>query len=180
MFGVFAKSTARWSKLHSTSTDDPAEKEERISWITHKFVFFLRIWASNLRILVWKLHAQLSKLHSTCTKEQLEKKIDVGEKIYCFFHFWILFKICSEFLQKNFGTVVKTVFRVYRWCFRERRTNLFNNTYTFFGNSRVNFTEFGASFMHGCQNCLLHVRRKNSRRSWYWGKKFTVFITFEF
>ena len=35
------------------------------------------------------------------------------------------------------------------------------------------------SFMHGCQNCTLHVRRNNSRRIWCWVKKFTVFVTFE-
>ena len=66
--GFLRKKTARWSKLHSTSTNDPAKKEEQISWITNNF--FLRIWATNLRSLVWKLHARLSKLHATCTKEQ--------------------------------------------------------------------------------------------------------------
>ena len=79
------KSTARWSNLLFTSTDDPSEKEEQISWITHKF--FLRIIASFSRSLVWKLHARSTKLHSTCTKEQFEKNLMLGKKVYCFITF---------------------------------------------------------------------------------------------
>ena len=33
--------------------------------------------------------------------------------------------------------------------------------------------------MHGCQNCILHVRRNNSRKIWCWGKNY-CFITYEF
>ena len=67
-----------------------------------------------------------------------------GKKVYCFYHFWNLIKICSEFLRRSFGTVFKTAFHVYRWSSRERRTNLLNNTkfFIFFENSSVKFTEF--------------------------------------
>ena len=34
--------------------------------------------------------------------------------------------------------------------------------------------------MHGCQNCILHVRRNNSRKIWCWGKKFTVLSLLNF
>ena len=74
-----------------------------------------------------KLHAWMSKLHSTCTKEQFEKNLMLVKKVYCFCHFWIVIKICSEFLQKKFGTVVRTAFHVKRWSFQER-TNLSNKT----------------------------------------------------
>ena len=142
----------------------------------------MRIRASNLRSLMGKLHARLSKLHSTCRNEQFEKKSVMGKNVYCFYHFWNLIKICSEFLRRSFGTVFKTAFHVYRWSSRERRTNLLNNTKKF-----IFFWEFEGqiykvwwgSFMHGCQNCILHVRRNNSRKNWCWGKKVTVFITFE-
>ena len=73
------KVSARWSKLLFTSTDDPSEKEEQTSWITHKFLFF------------------------------------------------------SEFERQIHGV----------WW---------------------------GTFMHGCQNCILHVRRDNSRKIWFWGK----------
>ena len=36
------------------------------------------------------------------------------------------------------------------------------------------------SFKHGCQNCILHVRRNNSRKIWCWGKKFTVLSLLNF
>ena len=173
------KSTARWSKLHSTSTDDPSEKEEQISWITHNF--FLRIWASNLRSLVWKIHARLSKLHSTCTKEQFEKNLMLGKKLL-FYHLWILIKICSVFLRKSRA----------RWsklhststddpAEKEEQISWITHKFLqFFENSNVKFTEIGWNFMHGCKNCILHVRRNNSREIWCWGKKVTVFITFVF
>ena len=252
------KSTARWSKLHSTSTDDPAEKEEQLSWITHKFLQFFensnvkfteigwnfmhrckncflhvprnnsrKIWCwgksllflsllifhqnmtevfaekfghggqtciSRQRLTIprknksleenrkfklfweferqihgvwWKLQARSSKLHSTCTKEQFKRNLMLGKKGYCFYHFCFLIKIFSEFLRRSFGTVVKTAFHVNEWSFQERK-NLSNKTESvnFFGNSSVKFTEFGESFKHGCQICILHVRRKNSRKNW--------------
>ena len=60
----------------------------------------MRIRASSLRSLVGKLHARMSKLHSTCTKEKFEKKLVLGKKVYCFYHFWMSIKICSEFCRK--------------------------------------------------------------------------------
>ena len=33
--------------------------------------------------------------------------------------------------------------------------------------------------MNGCQNCILRLQRNDSRKNWCWGKKVTVFITFE-
>ena len=85
-------------------------------------------------------------------------------------------------LAKKYGTVVKTTLHVYRWSCRERRTNLLNNTkffYLFWEFERQIYGVWWGSFMHGCQNCILHVRRNNSRKNWSWRKKFTVFITFE-
>ena len=110
----------------------------------------------------------------------IREKLDVGKKSLLFYHFWIVIKICSALLQKKFGTVVRTAFHVKRWSFQER-TNLSNKTETFdfFGNWSVKFTELGESIMYGCQNWILHVRRNNSRKNWCWGKSFTVFITFE-
>ena len=141
----------------------------------------MRIRASNLRSLMGKLHARLSKLHSTCTKEQFEKKLMLEKKFYCFYHFWNLLKTCSDFLRRGFGTVFKTAFHVNGWSFQER-TKLPSKTeiLDFFGNSIVKFTEFGDNFMHGCHNCILHVKMNNSRKIWCPGIKFTVFITFEF
>ena len=69
----------------------------------------------------------------------------LGKKGYFFYHFWFLIKNFSEFLGRNFGTVFKTTFHLYRWSSRERRTNLLNNTWIFIfflENSSVKFTEF--------------------------------------
>ena len=101
----------------------------------------------------------------------------MGLNVYCFYHFRKLINFCSEFLRRSFGTVFKTAFHVYRWSFRERRTNLLKNTYfftLFWEFEHQNYGVWCGSFMHGCQNCILHVRRNNSRKIWYWGKKFTV------
>ena len=99
----------------------------------------------------------------------------LGKKGYCFYHFCFLIKIFSVFLGRSFGTVFKTAFHVNRWSFQER-TKLSSETETldFFGNSIVKFTEFGDKFMHGCQNCILHVKMDNSRKIWCLGIKFTV------
>ena len=130
--------------------------------------------------LFGKLHSRLSELHSTCTKEQFEKNLMLWNKVYCFYHFWFLIKLCSEFLRKNFGTVVILAFHFNGWSFQER-TNLSNKAELlhFFGNSSVKYTEFGNIFLHGCQNRILHVQRNDSREIWCWGESFTVFITFE-
>ena len=156
---------------------------ERKTNLSSKRSLFILFWEFERQIygVWWKLHARLSKLHSTCTKEKFEKKFVLGKKVYCFYHFRILIKICSEFFQKNFGTLVKFPFHVKRWSFQER-TNLSNKAELlhFFENSSVKFTEFGDNFMHGCQDCILHVQTNNSRNFWCLGKKFTVFITFEF
>ena len=136
----------------------------------------MRIWASNLRSLVWKLHAQLSKLHSTCTKEQFEKKVMLGKKFTVSITSDLYSIYVWSFCRKKFGTVVKTAFHVRSWSFQER-TNLSNKTevLNFFGNSSVKFTAFGESFKHGCQNCILQVQRKNSRKNGCWRKKFYCF-----
>ena len=131
--------------------------------------------------LFGKLHSRLSELHSTRTKEQFKKNLMLVKNVYCFYHFWILIKLCSDFLRKNFGTVVKTAFHFNGWSFQER-THLSNKAELLqsFGNSNVISTEFGDNFMHGCLNYVLHVQTNNSRKIWCLGIKFTVFITFEF
>ena len=163
------KVSARWSNLLFTSTDDPSEKEEQISWITHKF--FLRIIASFSRSLVWKLHARFSKLHSTCTKEQFEKKLMLGKKVYCFITFEIQSKLFGVSAEKFRHGGQKTAFHVKRWSFQEW-TNLSNNAefLLFFENSIVKSTEFGDNFMHGCQNCILHLQTNNSKKFDVWEK----------
>ena len=104
-----------------------------------------------------------------------------GKKVYCFYHFWNLIKICSEFLRRSSGTLFKTAFHVYRWSSRERRTNLFNNTKFFFWEfERQIYGVWWGIFMHGCQNCMLHVRRKNSRKNWCWGKTFLFLSLLKF
>ena len=60
----------------------------------------MRVRASILRSLVWKLHAWLSKLHSTCTKEQFEKILMLGKKVYCFITFEFYSKYVRSFCRK--------------------------------------------------------------------------------
>ena len=95
-----------------------------------------------------------------------------GNKVYCFYHFRILIKICSEFLRKS------TV----RWSklhststddLAEKEEQISwktQNFLHFFENSSVTFTEIGGNFMHGCKNCILHVRSNNSRKILCWGR----------
>ena len=132
------------------------------------FYTFLKNRASVLRSLVWKLHARLSELHSTCTNEQFKKNLMFWNKVYCFYHFWNLIKISSDFLRKSTA----------RWSKlhststdrpaekKEQISWITHNFLQFFDNSSVKFTEIGWNFMHGCQSCILHVGRNNSRKNW--------------
>ena len=86
-------------KQHFTSRDDHT-KNEQISRIMQKFWIFLGIRASNLRSLMGKLHARFSKLHSTCTKEQFEKNLLLGKKVYCFISFEFQSKYVRSFCRK--------------------------------------------------------------------------------
>ena len=140
----------------------------------------MRIRASNLRSLMGKLHARLSKLHTTCRKEQFEKKLVMGENVYCFYHFWNLIKIWSEFLRRSFGTVFKTAFHVYRWSFRERRTNLLNNTkiFIFFENSSVKFTEFDGEASSTVVKTAFYMYEGTSREKIDVGEKSLLFYHF--
>ena len=111
---------------------------------------------------------------------KIREKVGIGEKS-------LLFLSLSNFNQKFLEFCKKFPARWWKLFFtskddpseKEGQISWITHIY-FFGNSRVNFTEFGASFMHGCQNCILHVRRNSSRKIWCWWKMFTVFITFEF
>ena len=98
---------------------------------------------------------------------KIREKIGVGKKSLLFLSLLNINQNMFGVFAENCGTVVKTAFHVNGWSFQER-TNLSNKTESvnFFRNSSVKFTEFGESFKHGCQNCILHVRRKNSRKNW--------------
>ena len=121
-------------------------------------------------------------MHSTCAKEQFKKNLMLRKEVYCFYHFWFLIKICSVPLRKSFGTVVKTAFHVYRWSFRERRTNLLNNTKICF------FLRIWASNLRSlvwklhAQLSKLHstCTKGQFEKKLTLGKTFTVSITFEF
>ena len=140
----------------------------------------MRFPASKLRSLVGKLHARLSKLPSTRTKEQFEKNLKLGKK-------FIVLSLLN-FIQNRFGVVAKKFRHGGLNCISRQRLIIprknksleKNRTFTIFGKSSVKFTEFGENFMHGCQSCILHVQRNNSRKNSWWGKKLFVFITFEF
>ena len=105
-----------------------------------------------------------------------------GNKVYCFYHFWILIKVFSEFLRKSTA----------RWSKlhststdgpAEKKEQISWITHKFlhsFENWSVKFTEIGENFMHGCKNCILHVRRNNSREICCWEKKFTVWSVLNF
>ena len=139
------------------------------------------IRSSNLRSLV-TTSCTVVRTAFYMHKWTIQKKFDVWEKVYCFYHFWILIKIFSEFLRKSTA----------RWSKlhststddpaekEEQISWITHNFLHFFENSSVKFTEIGEQFMHGCKNCILHVRSNNSRNFWCLGIKFTVFITFEF
>ena len=158
-------------KLHFTSRDDHFKKEQ-ISRIKQNFWIFLGIRSLKFWSLVVQLHARLSELHSTCTNEDIKKNLMFWNIVYCFYHFWISIKMCSDFLRKSTA----------RWSklhststddLAEKEEQLSWITHNFlhcFENSSVKFTEIGENFMHGCKNCILHVRRNNSRKNWCWGK----------
>ena len=179
MFGAFAKNAARWSKLHFTSTDDHSRKEQ-ISRIKQNFYTFLRIRASNLRSLV-TTSCTVVRTAFYMYKRTIQEIFDVWEQSLLFLSLLNFNQNMFGVFAKKYGTVVKTAIHFNGWSFQER-TNLSNKAELlhFFENSSVKFKEFGDNFMHGCQDCILHVQTNNSRNFWCLGKKFTVFITFEF
>ena len=162
------------------STDDHSEKEKQISRVKDIFLYFFENSSAKFTEFGGNSMHGCQNCILLVPRNNSRKNWSWGNNLL-FYHFWILIKICSEFLQKKFGTVIKTAFHVKRWSFQER-TNLSNKTeiLNFFGNSSVKFTENGGKFMHGCKNCILHVRRNNSGKIWCWWKMFTVFIFFEF
>ena len=154
-------------------------EKERISWITHNFLHFFENSSVKLTEIGENFMHSCQNCIFQVQRKNSRKNGCWRKKFYCFYHFWIVFNICLEFLQKKFGTVVKTAFHVWSWSFQER-TNLSNKTevLNFFGNSSVKFTAFGESFQHGCQNCIFQVQRKNSRKNGCWRKKFYCFYHF--
>ena len=83
-------------------------------------------------------------------------------------------------LAKKYGTVVKTAFHVNGWSFQERtKLSKKNRTFRLFWEFDRQIYGVWWQFMHGCQNCILHVQTNNSRKICCFGIKFTVFITFE-
>ena len=85
---------------------------------------------------------------------------------------WLFWNICSWFFLN---------FRLWPDNYHTFDKNwITHNFLHFFENSSVKFTEICENFQYGCKNCILHVRRNNSREIWCWGQKFTVFITFDF
>ena len=139
----------------------------------------MRIRASILQSLV-KASSTVVKTAFYMYEGKFREKIGVGKKSLLFLSLLNFNQNFLKFLRKNFGTVFKTAFHFNGWSFQER-TNLSNKAALlhFFGNSSVKYTEFGDKFMHGCQNCILHVQTDNSWKIWCLGIKFTVFITFE-
>ena len=108
---------------------------------------FRLFWEFNRQIygVWWQIHARLSELHSTCKNEQFKKNLMFWNKVYCFYHFWILIKICSDFLRKSTA----------RWSKlhststdgpaekEEQISWITHNFLHFFEISSVNLTEFG-------------------------------------
>ena len=146
-------------------------KNKALEW-NRKFRLF---WDFDRQIygVWWQIHARLSELHSTCKNEQFKKNLMFWNKVYCFYHFWILIKICSDFLRKSTA----------RWSKlhststddpAEKEEQLSWKTHKFlscFVNSGVKFTEIGENFMHGCKNCILHVQTNNSKKNWCLAKR---------
>ena len=170
-FGVYAEKfrhggqktafhVKRWSYQEWTNLSNNAE-----------VLIFLEIRSSNLGSLV-TTSCTVVRTAFFMYKRTIQKKLDVWKEVYCFYHFWFLIKIFSEFLRKSTA----------RWSKlhststdgpaekEEQISWITQNFLHFFENSSVKITEIGENFMHGCENCILHVRRNNSRKVWCWGK----------
>ena len=105
-------------------------------------------------------------------KGMIREKFDAGVKV-------LLFLSLLKFNQIMFGVFAekfrhggqKPAFHVKRWSFQEWTTLSYKaEVLNFFGNSIVKFTEFGDYFMHGRQNCILHVQTNSSKKIWCLGK----------
>ena len=140
----------------------------------------MRIRASNLRSLMGKLQARLSKLHSTCTREQVEKKLMLEKKVYCFITFEFQSKYVRSFCESTARWSKLHSTSTDDPSEKEEQISWITHNFFFLRNWSSKLRTFSASFMHGCQNCILHVRRNNSRKIWCCGVKFTVFLTSDF
>ena len=178
--GFLGKSTARWSKLHSTSTDDPAEKEEQISWITHKILFF---WEFQRQIYgVW----WGSFIHG-CQNCILHVRRNNSRKIWCWVKKFTVLSLLN-YNQSMFGVFAEKIRHGGQNCISRkemiipRKNKHFeqNRNFDYFGNWSVKFTELGESIMHGCQNWILHVRKNSSRKNWCRGKTFLFLSLLKF
>ena len=75
-------------------------------------------------------------------------------------NFWRKLKIFSEInkkilqvVQKIFGKVVKTAFRIFRGTCREKKISI----HSFFGLWAKKFQTLSKNFCQGCQTCILRV-----------------------
>ena len=110
-------------------------------------------------------------------KGMIREKFDAGVKV-------LLFLSLLKFNQIIFGVFAekfrhggqKPAFHVKRWSFQEWTTLSYKaEVLNFFGNSIVKFTEFGDYFMHGRQNCILHVQTNNSKKFDVWEKVYCFY-----
>ena len=172
------KISARWSKLHFTSTVDHSEKEQ-ISRIKQKFWIFLGIRASNLRRLV-KNSCTVVKTAFYMYEGTIQEKFDVGDKI-------LLFLSLLVFNQNMFGVFAekfrhgdqKTAFHVKRWSYQEW-TNLSNSSeiLNFFGNSSVEFTEFDGEASCTVLKTAFYMYEGTIREKFDVGEKILLFYHF--
>ena len=173
------KSTARWSKLHSTSTDDPAEKEEQLSWKTHNIL-------SCFVISSVKFTEIGENFMHGCKNCILHVQTNNSKKIWCLGESLLFLSLLNfnqnlfGVLAKKYGTVVKTAFHVYRWSCRERRTNLLNNTWIFIfflENSSVKFTEFDGEASCTVVKTAFYMYEGTIREKFDVGEKKLLFLS---
>ena len=171
------KSTARWSKLHSTSTDDPAEKEEQLSSKTHNFLSCF----VNSSVKFTEIGENFMHVCKNCILhvQTIQKKIDVWRKAYCFYHFWILIKICSELLRKSTARWSKLHYTSTDGPAEkeEKISWITHNFLHFFEISSVNFTEFGVEVSCTVVKTAFYMYEGTIREKFDVGEKKLLFLS---
>ena len=107
------------------------------------------------------------------------RKVDVGEKNYLLLSLLKFHQNLLGFWEKVRHGGQNCIPCLQMMLPRKKNKSLEKHIIFFWEFERQIYGVWCGSFMHGCQNCTLHVRRNNSRRIWCWVKKFTVFVTFE-
>ena len=104
----------------------------------------------------------------------IQEKFDVEERSLLFLSLLIfnqnMFGAFAEKFRHGGRTCISRLKMILPTRKKNKSLEWHINLFFFWEFERQIYGVWCGSFMHSCQNCILHVRRDNSRKNWRWGK----------